>query len=144
MKLWKFFLFCFFNGNICCKKPGDTFPFSDMLVPLWVKYFLFNVLKCIEQSCCFSVFLLLQSTINPVDGIYQPSLATPVDDIAMPTQTTLPTGWTPLFFSSLFRLATKGDNNAPCWSCRLLMSLFPLFFFFSTNRQLGPVLCDCF
>ncbi|XP_075879007.1 oxysterol-binding protein-related protein 9 isoform X4 [Nelusetta ayraudi] len=34
----------------------------------------------------------LISTINPVDGIYQPSLATPVDDSAMPTQTTLPTG----------------------------------------------------
>ncbi|XP_075879009.1 oxysterol-binding protein-related protein 9 isoform X6 [Nelusetta ayraudi] len=33
----------------------------------------------------------LISTINPVDGIYQPSLATPVDDSAMPTQTTLPT-----------------------------------------------------
>uniref|UniRef100_A0A3Q3X5X8 Oxysterol-binding protein n=1 Tax=Mola mola TaxID=94237 RepID=A0A3Q3X5X8_MOLML len=30
------------------------------------------------------------STINPVDGIYQPPLATPVDNTTMPTQTTLP------------------------------------------------------
>lgn len=38
----KVFFVLFFNGNICCKKPGDTFPFSDVLVPLWVKYFLFE------------------------------------------------------------------------------------------------------
>uniref|UniRef100_A0A8C4ITQ1 Oxysterol-binding protein n=1 Tax=Dicentrarchus labrax TaxID=13489 RepID=A0A8C4ITQ1_DICLA len=31
------------------------------------------------------------STINPVDGIYQPPLDTPVDNTTMPTQTTLPT-----------------------------------------------------
>lgn len=34
----------------------------------------------------------LQSTINPVDGIYQPPLDTPVVNTTMPTQTTLPTG----------------------------------------------------
>uniref|UniRef100_A0A3Q3EI79 Oxysterol-binding protein n=1 Tax=Labrus bergylta TaxID=56723 RepID=A0A3Q3EI79_9LABR len=34
----------------------------------------------------------LISTINPVDGIYQPPLDTPVDNTTMPTQTTLPTG----------------------------------------------------
>ncbi|CAG07988.1 unnamed protein product, partial [Tetraodon nigroviridis] len=33
----------------------------------------------------------LISTINPVDGIYQPPLATPEDNTTMPTQTTLPT-----------------------------------------------------
>ncbi|KAL3047913.1 hypothetical protein OYC64_021971 [Pagothenia borchgrevinki] len=33
----------------------------------------------------------LISTINPVDGIFQPSLDTPVDDGTMPTQNTLPT-----------------------------------------------------
>ncbi|CAN9500431.1 unnamed protein product [Ophioblennius macclurei] len=33
----------------------------------------------------------LISTINPVDGIYQPPLDTPVVDTTMPTQTTLPT-----------------------------------------------------
>ncbi|XP_076008967.1 oxysterol-binding protein-related protein 9 isoform X3 [Genypterus blacodes] len=33
----------------------------------------------------------LISTINPVDGIYQPSLDTPVADGTMPTQNTLPT-----------------------------------------------------
>ncbi|XP_020487458.3 oxysterol-binding protein-related protein 9 isoform X3 [Labrus bergylta] len=33
----------------------------------------------------------LISTINPVDGIYQPPLDTPVDNTTMPTQTTLPT-----------------------------------------------------
>lgn len=37
-------------------------------------------------------FCLPQSTINPVDGIYQPPLATPEDNTTMPTQTTLPTG----------------------------------------------------
>uniref|UniRef100_A0A8C4IVT2 Oxysterol-binding protein n=1 Tax=Dicentrarchus labrax TaxID=13489 RepID=A0A8C4IVT2_DICLA len=37
------------------------------------------------------LFILLQSTINPVDGIYQPPLDTPVDNTTMPTQTTLPT-----------------------------------------------------
>ncbi|XP_061540805.1 oxysterol-binding protein-related protein 9 isoform X6 [Phycodurus eques] len=34
----------------------------------------------------------LISTINPVDGIYQPPLDTPVANTTMPTQTTLPTG----------------------------------------------------
>ncbi|XP_029284912.1 oxysterol-binding protein-related protein 9 isoform X3 [Cottoperca gobio] len=34
----------------------------------------------------------LISTINPVDGIFQPNLDTPVVDTTMPTQTTLPTG----------------------------------------------------
>ncbi|XP_049911707.1 oxysterol-binding protein-related protein 9 isoform X3 [Epinephelus moara] len=34
----------------------------------------------------------LISTINPVDGIYQPPLDTPVVNTTMPTQTTLPTG----------------------------------------------------
>uniref|UniRef100_A0A671VVL4 Oxysterol-binding protein n=1 Tax=Sparus aurata TaxID=8175 RepID=A0A671VVL4_SPAAU len=38
-----------------------------------------------------SAALSLCSTINPVDGIYQPPLATPVDNTTMPTQTTLPT-----------------------------------------------------
>ncbi|XP_033992067.1 oxysterol-binding protein-related protein 9 isoform X6 [Trematomus bernacchii] len=33
----------------------------------------------------------LISTINPVDGIFQPTLDTPVDDGTMPTQNTLPT-----------------------------------------------------
>ncbi|XP_075879008.1 oxysterol-binding protein-related protein 9 isoform X5 [Nelusetta ayraudi] len=41
---------------------------------------------------CIVLLQIAKSTINPVDGIYQPSLATPVDDSAMPTQTTLPTG----------------------------------------------------
>ncbi|XP_069378148.1 oxysterol-binding protein-related protein 9 isoform X8 [Paralichthys olivaceus] len=34
----------------------------------------------------------LISTINPVDGIFQPTLDTPVVNTTMPTQTTLPTG----------------------------------------------------
>ncbi|XP_034092324.1 oxysterol-binding protein-related protein 9 isoform X2 [Gymnodraco acuticeps] len=37
----------------------------------------------------------LISTINPVDGIFQPTLDTPVDDGTMPTQNTLPTGSVP-------------------------------------------------
>uniref|UniRef100_A0A671VXY2 Oxysterol-binding protein n=1 Tax=Sparus aurata TaxID=8175 RepID=A0A671VXY2_SPAAU len=53
-----------------------------------------------QHDSCLFVFVvdgnvvfvcLLQSTINPVDGIYQPPLATPVDNTTMPTQTTLPT-----------------------------------------------------
>uniref|UniRef100_A0A3Q3BJR0 Oxysterol-binding protein n=1 Tax=Kryptolebias marmoratus TaxID=37003 RepID=A0A3Q3BJR0_KRYMA len=39
----------------------------------------------------FCLFSFLQSTINPVDGIYQPPLETPVVNTTMPTQTTLPT-----------------------------------------------------
>uniref|UniRef100_A0A3Q0RK82 Oxysterol-binding protein n=1 Tax=Amphilophus citrinellus TaxID=61819 RepID=A0A3Q0RK82_AMPCI len=38
----------------------------------------------------FCLFLFLQSTINPVDGIYQPPLDTPAVNTTMPTQTTLP------------------------------------------------------
>jgi len=34
----------------------------------------------------------LQSTINPVDGIYQPPLDTAAVNNTMPTQTELPTG----------------------------------------------------
>lgn len=70
-------------------------------------------------------FYLLQSTINPVDGIYQPPLATPVDNTAMPTQTTLPTGSThlPLRIS----VTTEGDSTAPC--CSHWLHRFPTFFF---------------
>uniref|UniRef100_A0A8D3EFR8 Oxysterol-binding protein n=1 Tax=Scophthalmus maximus TaxID=52904 RepID=A0A8D3EFR8_SCOMX len=39
-----------------------------------------------HRVCCNS-----QSTINPVDGIYQPPLDSPVVNTTMPTQTTLPT-----------------------------------------------------
>uniref|UniRef100_A0A671W1K2 Oxysterol-binding protein n=1 Tax=Sparus aurata TaxID=8175 RepID=A0A671W1K2_SPAAU len=59
-----------------------------------------SVWNTLHPSNCLFVFVvdgnvvfvcLLQSTINPVDGIYQPPLATPVDNTTMPTQTTLPT-----------------------------------------------------
>ncbi|XP_077573049.1 oxysterol-binding protein-related protein 9 isoform X2 [Stigmatopora nigra] len=40
---------------------------------------------------CIVLLQIAKSTINPVDGIYQPSLDTPVDNNTMPTQTTLPT-----------------------------------------------------
>uniref|UniRef100_A0A667WRN1 Oxysterol-binding protein n=1 Tax=Myripristis murdjan TaxID=586833 RepID=A0A667WRN1_9TELE len=43
----------------------------------------------VDGNVSLSVFL--QSTINPVDGIYQPPLDTPVVNTTMPTQTTLPT-----------------------------------------------------
>lgn len=67
--------------------------------------------KWIENSLVFLCFLV-QSTINPVDGIYQPSLATPVDDCAMPTQTTLPTGWSSLFsFLSLLCCCQEGTTT---------------------------------
>ncbi|XP_077463278.1 oxysterol-binding protein-related protein 9 isoform X2 [Stigmatopora argus] len=39
---------------------------------------------------CIVLLQIAKSTINPVDGIYQPSLDTPVDNTTMPTQTTLP------------------------------------------------------
>lgn len=44
--------------------------------------------------CGGGVFLFIfpQSTINPVDGIYQPSLEPPIVNTTMPTQTTLPAG----------------------------------------------------
>lgn len=62
-----------------------------------------SVGSCRSQSEAVGVFFVvvdghavfvcfLQSTINPVDGIYQPSLDTPVVNTTMPTQTTLPTG----------------------------------------------------
>ncbi|XP_068174673.1 oxysterol-binding protein-related protein 9 isoform X3 [Antennarius striatus] len=41
---------------------------------------------------CIVLLQIAKSTINPVDGIYQPPLATPVENTTMPTQTTLPTG----------------------------------------------------
>lgn len=55
---------------------------------------LFYISKGVAQQwpVLMSCFCLLQSTINPVDGIYQPPLDTPEDDTTMPTQTTLPTG----------------------------------------------------
>uniref|UniRef100_A0A3Q2NXD6 Oxysterol-binding protein n=1 Tax=Fundulus heteroclitus TaxID=8078 RepID=A0A3Q2NXD6_FUNHE len=41
---------------------------------------------------CIVLLQIAKSTINPVDGIYQPPLDPPVVNITMPTQTTLPTG----------------------------------------------------
>ncbi|XP_055363987.1 oxysterol-binding protein-related protein 9 isoform X4 [Betta splendens] len=41
---------------------------------------------------CIVLLQIAKSTINPVDGIYQPPLDTPVVNTTMPTQTTLPTG----------------------------------------------------
>lgn len=105
--------------------------------------------KWIENSLVFLCFLV-QSTINPVDGIYQPSLATPVDDSAMPTQTTLPTGWSPLFYSASFlRCSCKEGTTTPpvglanYWWCHFVTGL-GLGLFFPTNRQSGPNLFDCF
>nr|XP_061833771.1 oxysterol-binding protein-related protein 9-like isoform X2 [Nerophis lumbriciformis] len=40
---------------------------------------------------CIVLLQIAKSTINPVDGIYQPPLDTPVANTTMPTQTTLPT-----------------------------------------------------
>ncbi|KAM7388246.1 hypothetical protein PAMP_024436 [Pampus punctatissimus] len=40
---------------------------------------------------CIVLLQIAKSTINPVDGIYQPSLDTPVVNTTMPTQTTLTT-----------------------------------------------------
>uniref|UniRef100_A0A672I137 Oxysterol-binding protein n=1 Tax=Salarias fasciatus TaxID=181472 RepID=A0A672I137_SALFA len=40
---------------------------------------------------CIVLLQIAKSTINPVDGIYQPPLDTPVVNSTMPTQTTLPT-----------------------------------------------------
>ncbi|XP_051803160.1 oxysterol-binding protein-related protein 9 isoform X2 [Acanthochromis polyacanthus] len=40
---------------------------------------------------CIVLLQIAKSTINPVDGIYQPPLDTPVVNTTMPTQTTLPT-----------------------------------------------------
>uniref|UniRef100_A0A3Q2NWV5 Oxysterol-binding protein n=1 Tax=Fundulus heteroclitus TaxID=8078 RepID=A0A3Q2NWV5_FUNHE len=40
---------------------------------------------------CIVLLQIAKSTINPVDGIYQPPLDPPVVNITMPTQTTLPT-----------------------------------------------------
>ncbi|XP_033992068.1 oxysterol-binding protein-related protein 9 isoform X7 [Trematomus bernacchii] len=40
---------------------------------------------------CIVLLQIAKSTINPVDGIFQPTLDTPVDDGTMPTQNTLPT-----------------------------------------------------
>uniref|UniRef100_A0A669EQ38 Oxysterol-binding protein n=1 Tax=Oreochromis niloticus TaxID=8128 RepID=A0A669EQ38_ORENI len=44
---------------------------------------------CCKGHCCVCLVFFLQSTINPVDGIYQPPLDTPAVN-TMPTQTTLP------------------------------------------------------
>ncbi|XP_019936749.1 oxysterol-binding protein-related protein 9 isoform X4 [Paralichthys olivaceus] len=41
---------------------------------------------------CIVLLQIAKSTINPVDGIFQPTLDTPVVNTTMPTQTTLPTG----------------------------------------------------
>ncbi|XP_035503295.1 oxysterol-binding protein-related protein 9 isoform X6 [Scophthalmus maximus] len=41
---------------------------------------------------CIVLLQIAKSTINPVDGIYQPPLDSPVVNTTMPTQTTLPTG----------------------------------------------------
>ncbi|KAK5907790.1 hypothetical protein CesoFtcFv8_005603 [Champsocephalus esox] len=40
---------------------------------------------------CIVLLQIAKSTINPVDGIFQPTLDTPVDDGTMPTQNALPT-----------------------------------------------------
>ncbi|XP_068563422.1 oxysterol-binding protein-related protein 9 isoform X2 [Cebidichthys violaceus] len=40
---------------------------------------------------CIVLLQIAKSTINPVDGIYQPPLDTPLVNTTMPTQTTLPT-----------------------------------------------------
>ncbi|XP_063747426.1 oxysterol-binding protein-related protein 9 isoform X2 [Eleginops maclovinus] len=40
---------------------------------------------------CIVLLQIAKSTINPVDGIFQPILDTPVDNSTMPTQNTLPT-----------------------------------------------------
>uniref|UniRef100_A0A8C4P0T9 Oxysterol-binding protein n=1 Tax=Dicentrarchus labrax TaxID=13489 RepID=A0A8C4P0T9_DICLA len=56
----------------------------------WVCYCCSKCLFLLLMAMLF-LFILLQSTINPVDGIYQPPLDTPVDNTTMPTQTTLPT-----------------------------------------------------
>uniref|UniRef100_A0A8D3E0Y8 Oxysterol-binding protein n=1 Tax=Scophthalmus maximus TaxID=52904 RepID=A0A8D3E0Y8_SCOMX len=40
---------------------------------------------------CIVLLQIAKSTINPVDGIYQPPLDSPVVNTTMPTQTTLPT-----------------------------------------------------
>ncbi|CAG5861133.1 unnamed protein product [Menidia menidia] len=40
---------------------------------------------------CIVLLQIAKSTINPVDGIFQPPLDTPVVNTTMPTQTTLPT-----------------------------------------------------
>ncbi|XP_034438012.1 oxysterol-binding protein-related protein 9 isoform X5 [Hippoglossus hippoglossus] len=41
---------------------------------------------------CIVLLQIAKSTINPVDGIFQPPLDNPVDNSTMPTQNTLPTG----------------------------------------------------
>lgn len=67
----------------------------------------------------FFIFFFLQSTINPVDGIYQPPLETPVVNTTMPTQTTLPSGTAVSFTvhlpELLFLLCNlpKDDNSSP-------------------------------
>lgn len=50
-----------------------------------------DVVFCCKGHRCVCLFFFLQSTINPVDGIYQPPLDTPAVN-TMPTQTTLPPG----------------------------------------------------
>jgi len=51
-------------------------------------YNMFSYESCVLYHVCGS----LQSTINPVDGVFQPTPLNPSVISAMPTQTTLPTG----------------------------------------------------
>ncbi|XP_028299965.1 oxysterol-binding protein-related protein 9 isoform X2 [Gouania willdenowi] len=48
-----------------------------------------NMVESIKH--CIVLLQIAKSTINPVDGIYQPPVDPPVADNTMPTQTTLPT-----------------------------------------------------
>lgn len=77
--------------------------------------------------------LCLQSTINPVDGVYQPSPldASVVSAIAMPTQTTLPTGEfsfspSPSLFIPLPLPSSLPLFSFPCLPPSLLPSLYCL------------------
>lgn len=117
-------------GYISCwfwsfNRAQDWSADVGMGVRLCIKYCFLSVFNSVVVC-----FYFLQSTINPVDGIYQPPLATPVDNTAMPTQTTLPTGSTHLPLR--LGVTTEGDSTAPCcsdWLHRFPTFFFPLYFY---------------
>lgn len=81
----------------------------------------------VQQLCCWCwwrcCLFLLQSTINPVDGIYQPPPATPEDNTTMPTQTTAPTGSQHLSSLLVFKLSDLFSSATfTCTLGRLLRS----------------------
>lgn len=141
VKLWKFFLFCFLMVTFVVRNLGIHFLLVMCLCHCGSSIF------CLSVKVYWTVLLFFCVSSSPEHhqpgGWDLPALAghscrRQRDANTDHTTHRLDTS----FFSSLFRLATKGDNNAPCWSCRLLMSPPPFFFlhFFLVRSRLMRLL----